>query len=77
MNPNAEHVLTAALDLPDDDRLELVEMLLNSLRSADAPPFDDSWHEVIQRRSAELKSGRAQSITWAEVKRQAREAVGG
>ena len=77
MNPNAAHVLTAALDLPDDDRLELVEALLDSFRSTDAPPFDDSWHEIIRRRSAELKSGSAQSIPWAEAKRQAREAVGG
>lgn len=40
MNPDAEQVLTAALDLPDDDRLEIVEALLTSLQSNDRPTFD-------------------------------------
>jgi putative addiction module component (TIGR02574 family) len=77
MNPSAEQVLTAALDLPDDDRLELVEALIHSFQPADRPPFDDSWREVVRRRSAELSSGVVTPVPWAEVKRQAREALGG
>jgi len=76
MNPDAEHVLTAALDLPDDDRLEIVEALLTSLQSNDRPPFDESWREVIRRWSAELKSGQVLSVPWEEVKRRAREKAG-
>ncbi len=77
MNPTAEQVLTAALGLPDDDRLEVVEALIVSFQAPDGPPFDESWREVIERRSAELKSGQVTAVPWAEVKRQAREAVGG
>ncbi len=72
-----EEVLTAALALPDDDRLELVEALIASLQPADRPPFDESWREVIRRRSAELRSGAVTPIPWDEVKRQAREKAGG
>lgn len=77
MSSTTEEVLSAALALPDGDRLELVEALIASLQPADQPPFDDSWREVIRRRSAELRSGAVNPIPWAEVKRQAREKAGG
>ncbi len=77
MTPTAEQVLTAALDLADDDRLELVEALIVSFQPPDQPPFDESWREVIRRRSDELGSGRVTPVPWAEVKRRAREAAGG
>jgi putative addiction module component (TIGR02574 family) len=77
MIPTAEQVLTAALGLADDDRLELVEALIDSFQSPDQPPFDESWREVIRRRSAELGSGHVTPVPWAEVKRRAREAAGG
>ena len=77
MSSTTEEVLSAALALPDGDRLELVEALVASLQPTDRPPFDDSWREVIRRRSAELQSGAVTPIPWAEVKQQAREKAGG
>ncbi len=73
MSTNTEQLLEAALALPDEDRLEFFEALAASLRPEDRPPFDESWREVIQRRSAELRSGAVAPLPWAEVKRQARE----
>jgi putative addiction module component (TIGR02574 family) len=77
MNPTAEQLLSAALALPEDDRLEIVEALIVSLQPGDKPPFDESWREVIRRRSAELRSGKVTAIPWEEVKRQAQEQAGG
>jgi putative addiction module component (TIGR02574 family) len=77
MSPRTEQLLTSVLELPDDDRLELTEALIASLRPADQPPLDESWREVIRRRSAELRSGLVTPIPWSEVKRQAREKAGG
>ena len=77
MSPTTEQLLTAVLELPDDDRLEFVEAVIASFQPADRPPFDESWRAVIARRSAELKSGRVTPIPWDEVKRRAREATGG
>jgi putative addiction module component (TIGR02574 family) len=77
MSSATEDVLTAALALPDGDRLELVEALIASLQPTDRPPFDDSWREVVRRRSAELRSGAVAPVPWSEVKRQAREKAGG
>lgn len=62
-------MLSAALQLPDEDRLGLVEVPIASFEPSDQPPFDDSWREVIQRRSAEFTSGRVTSVPWSEVKR--------
>lgn len=73
----AEDVLNAALALSAEDRLELIEALIASLGPTDHPPFDESWREVIRRRSAELRSGAVAPIPWSEVKRQAREKAGG
>lgn len=76
MTPTVEDVLSAALGLPEEDRLELVEALLVSFQASDQPPFDETWREVIRRRSAELAVGRVRSVPWDEVKRRAREAAG-
>jgi putative addiction module component (TIGR02574 family) len=68
-----EQLLDAALALPDGDRLELVEPVIASLHPEDRPPLDESWREIMQRRSAQLRCGQVTSVLWAEVKRQARE----
>jgi putative addiction module component (TIGR02574 family) len=68
MGTTAEQLLNAALTLPEEDRLQLLEALIVSLESDNQPPFDDSWREVVQRRSSELRSGQVSPIPWADVK---------
>ncbi|HEY4233729.1 MAG TPA: addiction module protein [Lacipirellulaceae bacterium] len=77
MNLSADELMSAALALPDGDRVELVEAILASLQPDDRPPFDESWREVILRRSAELDSGKVAPIPWSDVKRRGREQAGG
>jgi putative addiction module component (TIGR02574 family) len=77
MSLTAEQVLDAALVLPDEDRLELAEALLASLQPSDRSPLDESWREVIRRRSAELQSGQVAGVPWEQVRRQTREKAGG
>jgi len=77
MNVTTEQLLTAVLALPDEDRLEVAEAVFASFQPSDQPALNDSWREVIRRRSAELRSGQVVGIPWDEVKRQAREKVGG
>ncbi len=77
MNMTTEQVLSAALGLSDEERVEIIEALIDSIQPDDQPPFDDSWRAEIERRSAELASGVVASVSWEDVKRQAREAAGG
>ena len=76
MNTDAERVLTAALDRPDVDRPEIVEALIGSFQPSDQPPFDETWREVIERRSSESKAGMVAGIPRAEAKRRAMEVRG-
>jgi putative addiction module component (TIGR02574 family) len=71
MNLSVEQLLETALTLPVSDRVELVEAILASLRPNDRPPFDESWREVILRRSEELRSGQVSPVSWQDVKSQA------
>lgn len=71
MTATADQVLLAALALPEKDRLLLVDALLASFTDGDQP-FDASWHEVIERRSAELSAGDVVPVPWEEVKRRTR-----
>jgi putative addiction module component (TIGR02574 family) len=77
MSQTSEQLLNAALALPVDDRLEMLEALLASFDPEGEPPFDQSWRETIQRRSAELRAGKVIPVPWEEVKRRAREKAGG
>jgi putative addiction module component (TIGR02574 family) len=76
MDATPQRLLDAALALPDGDRVELVEALIASFTPDDKPPFDDSWRAVLERRSAELRAGRATPVPWADVKRTSREQAG-
>ncbi len=77
MNVTADQLLNAALALPENERVELVEALIVSLQPCNQAPLDDSWRDVIRRRSAELRSGKVTPIPWEQVKRKAREKTGG
>jgi putative addiction module component (TIGR02574 family) len=70
MSPGAEQVLQAALTLPEEERLELIDALL----AADAERgrrLDDRWLAEVRRRSAELDARQATPIPWSEVKERA------
>ena len=77
MNSTFEQVFSEALALAEDDRVELVEALIVSLQPSDQAPLDESWREIIRRRSAELRSGQVTAVPWTEVKRLAKEKAGG
>ena len=77
MSSTAQELLNAALALPEDERLQVVEALIVSLQPEDQPPFDESWRPIVRKRSAELLSGQVVAIPWDEVKRETEESAGG
>ena len=72
MSATLEHVLQAALTLPESDRVELIDALIGTLPAEDAAPLDDAWLAEIERRSREYDEGRVTPVAWGEVKRRAR-----
>jgi putative addiction module component (TIGR02574 family) len=73
MSQTATELLEAAMALPNEHRLELAEALLASLDSGQRPGLDESWREVVRRRSAELQTGQVAGVSWEDVKHRAAE----
>lgn len=65
----ADEVIESALALPEEGRIELLEAVIASLQPADRPPLDEAWRGIVQRRSAELRSGQVVAVPWEEAKR--------
>ena len=63
---NAAAIADQLLALPSPDRARLAELLLASLEDFD-PDADAHWDQEIDRRSAELASGRVVGIPAADV----------
>ena len=63
---NAAAIADQLLALPSPDRARLAELLLASLENID-PDADYLWDQEIDRRSAELASGRVVGIPAADV----------
>jgi putative addiction module component (TIGR02574 family) len=77
MEPATEELLQAALSLPEDERLELVEALLAAQSAPDELPFDRAWLDEVRRRSAEMDAGEVHSESWSVVRDRVRRRVEG
>lgn len=73
MSTANEQLLQATLALPEEDRLEFLEAISQSLQLPGRPPIDESWRSVIKQRSEEIRSGKVNTVPWSAVKQQARE----
>jgi putative addiction module component (TIGR02574 family) len=68
MTAEAEKVLAIALELPEQERAELAELLLESV-DADAPDaIEEAWATEIERRCAALDSGEEGTSSWEEFR---------
>jgi len=57
-----------AMSLNDQDRAELVGLLLETLDTTEESGVEAAWLEEIDRRVAELDSGKVESVPWSEVR---------
>ena len=65
-----EHVIEAALKLPEKDRLEIAERLYESLEAWPDPEVDEAWAREIERRMQAADSGESKPVPWEEARRQ-------
>lgn len=61
-----EELIEKAIALPVEERILLVDVLLDSLNPTD-PEIDREWEAVIERRLEELRSGSVDAIPGNEV----------
>jgi putative addiction module component (TIGR02574 family) len=72
MSMALEDLVKVALELPEDDRIKLAGVLLDS---TDAEPEDEvsaAWEEEIQARIRAIDEGREEGIPHEEVMRELR-----
>ncbi len=61
---NYETLLTAAKALPPEQRWQLIDELCDVDSESDVPPLSEEWRHEIERRVAEIKSGKATTVPW-------------
>lgn len=57
-----------ATNLSDKERATLAGLLIESLESEIDPDIDEAWSQEIDRRIAELDSGRIETVPWEVVR---------
>lgn len=65
---NYESVLSAASQLPVDDRLRLIDELASSVPDDQPPYLSDAWLREIERRSNEIDTGAVVAEDWADIR---------
>jgi putative addiction module component (TIGR02574 family) len=68
---NAQAIVTAASQLPETDRVHVIEALLESLDpvpSEDPEQVAHAWRVEVARRSDELRTGKVEPVPWSEVR---------
>ena len=68
MSTSLESLLQVALSLPEADRAELVDTLIESLDPEEEANVEAAWAAEVERRSRELDAGTAKTMPWSEVK---------
>ncbi|MDC6167065.1 addiction module protein [Paucibacter sp. XJ19-41] len=76
MSAELDSVTGDAMKLRPEERAELLERLVDSLRP-EPPPLHPSWEAELERRVAELDAGLAQSIPADQVFAEMRKIIDG
>jgi putative addiction module component (TIGR02574 family) len=71
MIASAKKLFESALSLDDQERAELVGLLLSSFEDDADDGVDLAWKDEVSRRVAELDSGVVEMITWSKVRSKA------
>lgn len=71
MDPAIEPIFQAAMALPEEQRWELVEALMDGDATTEGSSLDDAYLAEIRRRSAEIDAGTAELTPWSVVRERA------
>jgi putative addiction module component (TIGR02574 family) len=70
MNEKNRALFEAALALPDDERDELLELLIESISPEPPDMTDEELYAELERRRAESERDPSTTIPWSELKNQ-------
>jgi putative addiction module component (TIGR02574 family) len=70
MTTTGQTILQAALDLPEKDRIALVEQLLVSISPDTNDTDEEELTALLEERLADVQQGRTPTVSWADLKKQ-------
>ena len=76
MAVSREKLFQDALQLEQQDRVELAKLLIDSLDPTTEQDVEEAWMREIDRRTAELDAGTAETIPWETVRARLRASRG-
>jgi putative addiction module component (TIGR02574 family) len=68
MASSPKELYERAMSLSDQDRAELVGLLLETLDTEEESGVEAAWLKEIDRRIAALDSGSAKTVPWSEAR---------
>jgi putative addiction module component (TIGR02574 family) len=68
MSNEFEAVFNAAMQLTEDERVDLADRIYFSVSGEHQAEIDRAWAEEIDRRAKEIDEGRATLVAWEEVR---------
>ena len=77
METTRESVLSAALALPEQDRIAIADKLWESIHGPVPADIEAAWSDEIARRLEEIDHGKVQMIPWPKVRDALRRLTGG
>jgi putative addiction module component (TIGR02574 family) len=72
VSPRIQQVLKEALQLPPKARADIAGTLLRSLDSREDPNVEEAWAAEVDRRVAEVDSGKMKLVPWERTRRRLR-----
>ncbi|HEY2363018.1 MAG TPA: addiction module protein [Candidatus Angelobacter sp.] len=69
MSPEVSDLLKRALALSTDERAALANTLLDSLETG-SESVEEAWEKEVARRMADLKAGKAITVSWEQLHRE-------
>ena len=77
MKQTTKKVLDAAMELPEKEKIRVVEELLAGLEGEPDPDAEAAWTAEIERRTKEIEQGEITPVPWPTVRKLAAERVRG
>jgi putative addiction module component (TIGR02574 family) len=68
-------IYSRALELPEEDRADLVQRLLLTLQPGDDATFDERWRDEIESRLASVRNGTTVLSDWSDAAARIRQAL--
>jgi putative addiction module component (TIGR02574 family) len=72
VSPKTQQVLRDALRLPPRARADIAGTLLRSLDAKEDPHIEEAWAVEVERRVAQVDSGKVKLVPWERTRRRLR-----